>query len=329
MNGLVVESVSKRFGVVQAVDDVSFSVADDDFLALLGPSGCGKTTLLRMIAGFAQPDQGRIILDGVDVTATPPHARPVNMMFQSYALFPHMTVAGNIAFGLRQDGLRGEALNARVREALAAVEMEGFETRRPEQLSGGQQQRVALARCIAKRPKALLLDEPLAALDKNLRERTQLELIALRRRLGIPFIVVTHDQSEAMTMATRVAVMDRGKILQIDTPRALYARPNTRAVASFVGEINLFAAPAGTTGTLGVRPEAIEICNDTAASVDGYACAHGVVEAILYRGASAMVMMRLADGQLLRVLHRDDQVVGVGDTLSVRWRHSAAVVLAS
>src|SRR4051812_4389396 len=195
------EGVSKHFGGVTAVDGVTLEIFENECVALLGASGCGKTTLLRILAGLEQPDAGHVFIDGINHTGTPPHARPVNMMFQSYALFPHMTVADNVAFGLKQDGLKGEALKDRVREALEIVELDALGRRKPAQLSGGQRQRVALARCLAKRPRALLLDEPMAALDKHLRERTQLELMALRKRLGLTFIIVTHDQDEAMAMA--------------------------------------------------------------------------------------------------------------------------------
>jgi len=215
---LEVIAARKSFGDVAAVDGVSLAVRPNEFLALLGASGCGKTTLLRLIAGLEAFDAGRLLIAGTDMTATPPHRRPVNLMFQSYALFPHMSVVDNVAFGLKQDGLAGEELKARVAEALALVDMADLGARRPDQLSGGQQQRAALARCIAKRPKVLLLDEPLAALDRTLREHTRLELMGLRRRLGISFIVVTHDQDDAMTMADRVAVMDRGRIVRLAPP---------------------------------------------------------------------------------------------------------------
>lgn len=232
--------VSKKFGEFIAVDDLSLKIYKREFFALLGPSGCGKTTIMRMLAGFERPDRGDIFLDGVNVSETPPYRLPVNMMFQSYALFPHMTVEKNIAFGLRQDGLAKPDIARRVEEMLALVKLEPFAKRKPHQLSGGQRQRVALARSLAKRPKALLLDEPLGALDRKLREQTQFELMDLQEKLGMTFIIVTHDQEEAMTVASRIAVMDHGRIVQIAPPAEIYEQPNSRYVASFIGDINLF-----------------------------------------------------------------------------------------
>src|ERR1700724_1462664 len=234
---LEIAGVSKRFGATAAVDDVSLNVEKGDLFALLGPSGCGKTTLLRMIAGLEIPDHGRVLIDGVDVTALPPYARPVNMMFQSYALFPHMDVAANIAFGLRQEGMDRQRIAARVGEMLALVQMSNYGGRRPHELSGGQRQRVALARALAKMPKLLLLDEPLAALDRKLRAETRLELIGIQERVGITFLVVTHDQEEALSMASCVAVMDQGRLVQTGAPAEIYERPATRFVANFVGEV--------------------------------------------------------------------------------------------
>src|SRR5437868_8896335 len=221
---LEISGASKRFGAVTAVDRVFLSIERGEFFALLGPSGCGKTTLLRLIAGFETPNEGRIVIDGADVTAIPPYARPVNMMFQSYALFPHLDVAGNIAFGLRQEGMQRRRREARVAEMLALVKMQGFERRRPHELSGGQKQRVALARALAKTPKLLLLDAPLAALDRKLREETRLDLTGIQQRLGTTFLVVTHDQEEALGMASRVAVMNEGRLVQIGTPTEIYER---------------------------------------------------------------------------------------------------------
>src|SRR5258708_5035231 len=235
-----IAGTSKRFGATTAVDDVSLGVERGAFYALLGPSGCGKTTLLRMIAGFETPDSGRIVIDGVDVTKLPPYTRPVNIMFQSYALFPHMDVAGNIAFGLRQERMDRRRLAARVDEMLALVQMSNHARRRPHELSGGQRQRVALARALAKMPKLLLLDEPLAALDRKLRAETRLELIGIQERLGTTFLVVTHDQEEALSMASQIAVMNRGRLVQIGTPTEIYERPVSRFVADFIGEVNLF-----------------------------------------------------------------------------------------
>src|SRR4030081_293772 len=237
---LCIDEVTKRFGKFTAVDRLSLDIRAGEFFALLGPSGCGKTTLLRMLAGFETPDEGRILLNGRDIAQVLPHQRPVNMMFQNYALFPHLTVRDNIAFGLKRTGMPRSKIDSRVAEMVALVKLEGLEKRRPDQLSGGQKQRVALARSLARRPQVLLLDEPLAALDKKLRESTQHELMALQRRLGMTFIIVTHDQEEAMTMASRIGVMDAGQLDQVASPRELYEAPASRWVAEFVGDINLF-----------------------------------------------------------------------------------------
>jgi putrescine transport system ATP-binding protein len=237
---LRIDAVVKKFGAFRAVDRLSLDIRAGEFFALLGPSGCGKTTLLRMLAGFETPDQGRILLDGKDIAQVLPHQRPVNMMFQNYALFPHLNVRDNIAFGLKRAGMPRPQLDTRVAEMVALVKLEGLEKRKPDQLSGGQKQRVALARSLARRPQVLLLDEPLAALDKKLRESTQLELMELQRRLGLTFIIVTHDQEEAMTVAGRIGVMDAGRLEQVATPRELYEAPGSRWVAEFVGDVNLF-----------------------------------------------------------------------------------------
>ncbi len=312
------ENVAKSFGGVSAVGGVSLDVAANECVALLGPSGCGKTSLLRLIAGLEKADAGVIMIDGSDMTATPPYGRPVNMMFQSYALFPHMSVADNVAFGLKQDRIPTAEIQSRVKEALSAVEMDSFLHRKPHQLSGGQRQRVALARCIAKRPKALLLDEPMAALDKHLRERTQLELLALRRRLGISFVVVTHDQDEAMTMADRIAVMDKGRILQVDTPRVLYERPATQAVARFFGDINLW--PSG----LAVRPERI-VLSRTSGRIEG------VVTDIIYRGNATSYLVRTSemDVRVLRAAESDDTSIAKGERVYLDWPEEAARMIAS
>jgi ABC-type Fe3+/spermidine/putrescine transport system ATPase subunit len=239
---LSVQKVTKRFGDHVAVDAVDLEVPRGAFFALLGPSGCGKTTLLRMIAGFAQPDDGIIAIDGAGMNGVPAHLRPTNMVFQSYAIFPHLNVFDNVAYGLRKERLGKEALRARVAAMLATVRLEGLERRRADELSGGQRQRVALARALIRQPKILLLDEPLGALDKRLREAMQVELRALQKSLGITFLLVTHDQEEALSMADQVAVMSRGRILQIASPRELYERPNCREVADFIGEVNFFHA---------------------------------------------------------------------------------------
>jgi putrescine transport system ATP-binding protein len=235
-----VERITKRFGEVYAVDDVSLDIYRGEFFSLLGGSGCGKSTLLRLLAGLERPTAGRLFIDGSDVTEMPAYARPVNMMFQSYALFPHMSVEQNVAFGLKQERLTRAERRERVDAMLSLLEIGELCRRKPDQLSGGQRQRVALARSLAKQPKLLLLDEPLGALDKRLRENTQFELVNLQERLGITFVTVTHDQEEAMTMSTRIAVMQAGQILQVDTPTAIYEFPGSRAVAQFIGSVNLF-----------------------------------------------------------------------------------------
>ncbi|HMN86985.1 MAG TPA: ABC transporter ATP-binding protein [Bauldia sp.] len=232
-------NVTKRFSDFVAVDDLSLAIYEREFFALLGPSGCGKTTLMRMVAGFEEPTSGDVLLDGQNLAGVPPYRRPTNMMFQSYALFPHMSVEQNIAFGLKQDRMPKGEIAERVEEMLNLVKLKPFARRKPHQLSGGQRQRVALARSLAKKPKVLLLDEPLGALDKKLREETQFELMDLQQRLGLTFLIVTHDQEEAMTVADRIAVMDRGRIVQVAAPAEIYEQPNSRYVADFIGDINL------------------------------------------------------------------------------------------
>jgi spermidine/putrescine ABC transporter ATP-binding subunit len=237
---LRVEGVSKRYGAVAAVDDVSLAIERGEFFSLLGPSGCGKTTLLRLIGGFILPDRGKIVIDGEDVTELPPNKRPTNTVFQSYAIFPHLNVRDNIAYGLRTERLTKSELEARVAHALAMIKLEHAAQKHAHQLSGGERQRVALARALVKRPKVLLLDEPLGALDKRLREAMQVELRQLQREVGITFVFVTHDQEEALSMSDRVAVMETGKVLQVAAPKTLYEAPSSRAVASFIGTMNFF-----------------------------------------------------------------------------------------
>lgn len=327
-----IDRVTKKFGDFTAVDDVSLSIYQGEFFALLGGSGCGKTTLLRMLAGFERPTVGRLLIDGVDVTDMPPYERPVNMMFQSYALFPHMSVEQNVAFGLRQDGVPRSETAERVREALELVQLAQFARRKPHQLSGGQRQRVALARSLIKKPKLLLLDEPLAALDKKLREETQFELVNIQEQVGITFIVVTHDQEEAMTMSTRLAVMETGDIRQVGTPGEVYEFPRTRSVAGFIGSINMFegnvvesradhavigseeagcdllidhaiALPKGTAVWVAVRPEKIALSKEppTKGAEDTENITKGVVWEIAYIGNLSIFHVRLESGKTVRV----------------------------
>ncbi len=241
--GTIIEfrNITKRFGPVVAVDDVSLTINEGEFFALLGPSGCGKTTLLRMLAGFELPTRGQIFIDGKDISRAPPNRRPVNMVFQSYAVFPHLSVLKNIEYGLRMDGVPAAERRARAEAALSLVQLEGYGERMPDQLSGGQRQRVALARAVVKRPRVLLLDEPLSALDAKLREELRFEMSALQDKLGITFVMVTHDQDEALVLATRCAVMNKGSLMQVATPADLYEFPASRLVADFIGSVNLFA----------------------------------------------------------------------------------------
>ncbi len=315
------DGLVKRFAGVPAVDGVSLDIRKGEFFALLGPSGCGKTTLLRMLAGFEIPDEGRILLDGEDIVPVPPYRRPVNMMFQSYALFPHLSVAGNVAFGLKQENLPRAEIEARVAEIMALVRIEPFAGRKPHQLSGGQRQRVALARALVKRPKVFLLDEPLAALDKKLRAQTQFELKELQRRLGLTFIIVTHDQEEAMIMADRIGVMDHGRLAQVGTPADIYERPSSRWVAEFIGEVNMLdgvvssagavdtaagrlpvaatmAAP-GARVSVAIRPEKIRLARE--GEPQSGIGLPGQIASIAYRGDMSFYAVTLDSGVELKV----------------------------
>ena len=355
---LEIIAASKRFAAEAAVDEVSLSVEEGEFFALLGPSGCGKTTLLRLIAGFEMPDSGRILIDGAPMNAVPPYARPVNMMFQSYALFPHLDVAGNVAFGLKQEGMERRRREARVADMLALVQMSEYTRRRPHELSGGQKQRVALARALAKMPKLLLLDEPLAALDRKLREETRLELTGIQERVGTAFLVVTHDQEEALGMAQRVAVMDRGRLVQTGSPPEIYERPNSRFVADFVGAVNLFDGelvagfnalslkiggseqpialpappngrpielPAGAAVALALRPEKLRLSAERPA---GFALAATLVS-IGYQGGQSTVHLATQSGMNLRAHLPRAATSGLtrGAALWASWAPEDAVVL--
>ena len=335
------DGVTKRFGAVAAVHDLSLDIAAGEFFALLGPSGCGKTTLMRLIAGFEQPDAGRVFIGNDDVTDVPPHKRPVNMMFQSYALFPRMSVEKNIAFGLKQEGMPRAEISERVAEMLRLVQLEGLGKRRPDQLSGGQKQRVALARALANRPKLLLLDEPLAALDRKLREQTQFELKEVQRRLGTAFVVVTHDQEEASVMASRIAVMRAGKLEQIGTPAEIYARPASRFVAEFFGDINildgdvrserelLIAADesTGRSAATAVRPERIVVESEAAAASAGLPA---IVDDLAFRGSDTLYRVRLQSGKILRVVASnsgDRNAFRPGDKVRVQIPPDACIPL--
>ncbi len=322
-----IENVSKRFGDFIAVSNVSLTVERGEIFCLLGASGCGKTTLLRLLAGFETPSAGRLLIDGQDLADVPPYRRPVNMMFQSYALFPHMSVERNVAFGLEQEHLPAREIARRVGEILEIVRMTPYLARKPHQLSGGQRQRVALARALVKRPKLLLLDEPLGALDRKLREHTQFELINIQQQLGVTFIVVTHDQEEAMTLATRIGVMNHGEIVQVGTPRQIYEFPATRFVADFIGSVNLFegrlvedepdyvriqcadlpasvlvdhgiSAPPDAALWVAVRPEKIGLTREQPAPADNWA--HGVVREVAYLGELSVFLVRLDSGREVR-----------------------------
>jgi putrescine transport system ATP-binding protein len=350
------EGVSKSFDSVRVVQEVDLAVERGEFFSLLGASGCGKTTLLRLLAGFETPDSGRIAIAGADMAGVPPYRRPVNMMFQSYALFPHMTVADNVAFGLKQERLPREEIRRRTREMLELVQMTGYERRKPDELSGGQRQRVALARAIVRQPELLLLDEPLAALDRKLREETRLELVAIQARVGITFVMVTHDQEEAMTMSTRIAVMKEGRIEQIGSPRAIYEYPGSRFVADFIGSANIFEgviadaagrlavaalglaldtgqgsglAP-GTAAALMIRPEKLSVTRERPPQAGNLL--EGVVRDIAYLGNLSIYRVDVGATQpvqaaLANLSHGSAAGIGSGDRVFLSWHPADAVLL--
>ena len=355
---LRVEGVTKIYdGTVKAVDDVSLTVTKGEIFGLLGGSGCGKSTLLRMMAGFEKPTKGKIFLDNLDITNLPAYERPINMMFQSYALFPHLSVWENIAFGLKRDGMPKDQLAARVEAMLSLAQLTKFAQRKPHQLSGGQQQRVALARSLAKQPKLLLLDEPLGALDKKLRETTQLELVNIIENVGVTCVLVTHDQEEAMTMCSRIAVMSEGYFLQIGEPDAIYETPNSRQVADFIGNVNMFEGTVtvdepdhvvvkcdecthyvghGITGNLGMavgvalRPEKIVLSKEKPEGE--YNWTDGVVTEIVYFGDHTTYHLKTAKGQVIKaqeINNTRDLSCGLtwGDHAYMHWGDLAMIVL--
>ena len=353
---LRIDHITKRFGETLAVNDVSLSIDRGEIFALLGSSGCGKSTLLRVLSGFETPTSGRVWLDGKDVTDLPPYERPMNMMFQSYALFPHLNVWENVAFGLKRDGVAKAEIQQRVEDMLQLVQLQKFAKRNPHQLSGGQQQRVALARSLVKRPQLLLLDEPLGALDKKLREETQVELVKIIKQVGVTCVMVTHDQDEAMTMADRIAVMSEGRFLQVGSPSEVYEYPNCRFVADFVGNVNLidgevtvddaektvvqsdvcsFFVGHGISGHLGMqvtvalRPEKIHLSLDDLANTHNtVAC---TVDSLSYFGSYTSYHLKMGNGQLLQAwvtnTNRHHENIEIGQKLWAQWYDNAMVVL--
>lgn len=355
-----IRGVSKHFGDFVAVDSVDLQIGRGELFCILGGSGCGKTTLLRMLAGFEQPTSGSIFIDGHDVTDQPPYTRPVNMMFQSYAIFPHMNVEQNVAYGLKKDRVSRPEVTARVREILDLVQLGQFAKRKPDQLSGGQRQRVALARALVKRPKVLLLDEPLAALDKKLRERTQFELMNIQDELAITFVVVTHDQEEAMILSNRIAVMEKGRFEQVGPPKEVYEFPRNRFVADFIGTINIFDGtieecgdgrivvssndtggllcalsdkrlPHGTNVRIAVRPEKIFISKQQSENAED-TCLPGVVQDLGYFGNVSLYRIRLEGGKIVQVSAQNrrrsaEPFLEWDDHVFISWRPRSAVVL--
>ncbi len=356
-----IQNVTKKFGDFSAVDNVSLDIQRGEIFCLLGGSGSGKTTLLRMLAGFETPTSGSIRIDGTDMSVIPPYERPVNMMFQSYALFPHMSVEKNVAFGLEQEGLSRAEVARKVGEILDIVKMGGFGSRKPHQLSGGQRQRVALARALVKRPKLLLLDEPLAALDKKLREHTQFELISIQQRLGVTFVVVTHDQEEAMTLGTRLGVMNHGRIVQVGSPSDIYESPANRFVADFIGSVNMFegqvsqegpegvrisctevgttvradravACSRGATVWTAIRPEKITIRRSQPAAAAGENVLRGTVREIAYMGDLSIYLVQVESGKMVRVtlpntMRGGERPIARGEKVWLSWHGSSPVVL--
>ncbi len=356
-----IENVTKKFGDFTAIDNLSLDIYKNEFFSLLGPSGCGKTTLLRMLAGFEKITDGKILVDGEDISEIPPHLRPINMMFQSYALFPHMTVEKNIAFGLKQDKLPENLINQRVEEMLELVELTDFAKRKPNQLSGGQSQRVALARSLAKRPKLLLLDEPLGALDKRLREQTQFELMDIQEKLKVTFVIVTHDQEEAMTVSSRIGVMDSGNLIQVATPAEIYEAPINKDVADFIGDVNLLKgiykgqneigtqllsddsnsiiyatqkvdAAIGNQLWFAIRPEKLEISKRL--PKNEHNILKGTIEDIAYGGSFSTYHVKLENGTILKAIRANrertkEHHLTWGDEVFLQWAPHSAVVLLS
>ncbi len=356
-----IQNVTKRFGEFTAIDNLTLDIYKNEFFSLLGPSGCGKTTLLRMLAGFEKITDGKILLDGEDISEIPPHLRPINMMFQSYALFPHMTVEKNIAFGLKQDNLPANEINQRVEEMLELVELTDFANRKPNQLSGGQSQRVALARSLAKRPKLLLLDEPLGALDKRLREQTQFELMDIQEKLEVTFVIVTHDQEEAMTVSSRIGVMDSGNLVQVATPAEIYEAPINKDVADFIGDVNILKGIYKGQNEIGtqllsedsnsivfatqdagasvedemwfaIRPEKLEISRTKPSH--NHNILKGKIEDIAYGGSFSTYHVKLDNGKILKAIRANrertkEHHLTWDDEVYLQWAAHSAVVLLS